>query len=193
MQCPACNATLSDDLRYCVQCGQHLDEATVVLEKPVSTPPSRTLTKNQKLAIGCGGGGCLLLIVVAIVAVAVYFIWERTPGSNYNRSNYNLNSNNNRSANDNSNNANSEPSSSSSMSDDNRHRLFQAAAATHDQELIKRVNRKLGLLDKNDVPGQKYTEFVRDHIGWIFRNTDWLREVDTAEKGRAYVEKHIND
>jgi uncharacterized protein HemX len=151
------------------------------------------MTKNQKIALGCGGGGCLLLIVVAIVAVAGYFIYlQKAPNSNrYGSANSNLNSNSN--DNSNSSNTNSESNSSSSMSDDNRHKLFQAAASTHDSELIKRVNRKLGLLDKNDAPGQKYTEFVRDHIGWIFRNAGWLREVDTAEKGRAYVEKHIND
>jgi hypothetical protein len=153
------------------------------------------MTNNQKIALGCGGGGCLLLIVVAIVAVAGYFIYlQKAPNSNrYGSANYNLNSNSNYNSNNNSSNTNSESNSSSSVSDDNRHKLFQAAASTHDSELIKRVNRKLGLLDRNDVPGQKYTEFVRDHIGWIFRNTGWLREVDTPEKGRAYVERHIDD
>jgi hypothetical protein len=79
------------------------------------------------------------------------------------------------------------------MSDDNRHKLFQAASATHDNQLEKKVNMKLGLLDADGTPGKRYAEFVKDHIVWIFKNTDWISEYNTAEKARAYVDEHIND
>ena len=51
----------------------------------------------------------------------------------------------------------------------------------------------LGLLDADGTPNNKYAEFAKDHIVWIFKNTDWIGENDTPEKGRAYVNQHIND
>jgi hypothetical protein len=34
---------------------------------------------------------------------------------------------------------------------------------------------------------------VKDHVVWIFKNTDWITEYNTPEKARAYVDEHIND
>jgi hypothetical protein len=79
------------------------------------------------------------------------------------------------------------------LSDDNRHKLFQAASVTHDNELLKKVNKKLGLVDADGTPNDKYAEFVKDHIVWIFKNTDWIGQNNTPEKGRAYVDEHFND
>ena len=79
------------------------------------------------------------------------------------------------------------------MSEDNRHRLFQAATTSQDNELLKKVSKKLGILDADGTPGKTYSAFIKDHVVWIFQNTDWIREHDTAEKARAYVNEHIND
>lgn len=79
------------------------------------------------------------------------------------------------------------------MSEDDRHKLFQAATTTQDNEVLKKVGKKLGLLDANGDPGKTYSEFVKDHVVWIFKNTDWIAEYNTPEKARAYVDKHIND
>lgn len=142
------------------------------------------------IGAGCGGAGCLGLIVVVIAAGLVYWRYQKAPGSdNANNANYNFN----RSSDRNSNTPSSTPGSSSSLSDDNRHKLFQAASVTHDNELMKKVNKKLGLLDADGSPNNKYAEFVKDHIVWIFKNTDWLGQYNTPEKGRAYVNEHIND
>lgn len=146
------------------------------------------MTRNQWIGVGCGGVGCLGLIVLAVV-LGTYAYWR---GINRPVA-YDANDNSNRSYNRNSNSSDSAPGSSSSMSNDDRHKLFHAASATHDRELIKRVNEKLGLLDSDGVPGKKFAEFARDHIAWIFSNTDWIEEHDTPEKGRAYVEAHIDD
>ena len=85
------------------------------------------MTKNQKIALGCGGAGCLGLILLVIVgAVLVVTGVVRAPGlynpdrnsnSNYNyNSNRNSNSNTNTNTNDNLN-SNSSSDSSSSMSE----------------------------------------------------------------------------
>jgi len=154
------------------------------------------MTKNQKIALGCGGAGCLGLIVVAIIAVAVYVYYQRNPAFNSNgNSNYNSssNSNSNRNSNGNSNNNSSSSSSSSSMSDDDKHKLYYAASVTGDSELMKRVNQKLGLMDANGRITNSYTDFAKDHIIWIIRNTDWIKDYNDKQKARDYVEEHIND
>jgi len=79
------------------------------------------------------------------------------------------------------------------MSDENRHRLYYAASITGDSELMKRVNQKLGLMDANGRITDAYTDFAKDHIIWIIRNTDWIKDYNTKEKARAYVDEHIND
>jgi hypothetical protein len=35
------------------------------------------MTRNQKIALGCGGAGCLGLIIVVIVGRSRYFVWVR--------------------------------------------------------------------------------------------------------------------
>ena len=40
------------------------------------------MTRNQKIALGCGGAGCLGLIVVLIAGVLIYFFAYRSPRSN---------------------------------------------------------------------------------------------------------------
>ena len=149
------------------------------------------MTKNQKIALGCGGAGCLVLIVAAIVGAGVYFYYQRTAtstGSHNTNSTYILNSNSNRNSN-----SNSTSNSSTSMSDENRHRLYYAASITGDSALMKRVNQKLGLMDANGQITDSYTDFAKDHIIWIIRNTDWIKDYNTKEKARAYVDEHIND
>ena len=145
------------------------------------------MTRNQWIGAGCGGAGCLGLIVVVLAAGFLYWSYRRPPAID------NVNSNSSQSEDHNSNTTNSEPRSSSSLSEDNRHKLFQAATTSQDNELLKKVSKKLGLLDADGTPGKTYSEFVKDHVVWIFQNTDWIREHDTPEKARAYVNEHIND
>jgi hypothetical protein len=145
------------------------------------------MTRNQWIGAGCGGAGCLGLIVVGLAGCFIYWSYRQAPAAN------NVNNNSNRSSNSNSNTTSSAPGTSSPLSDDNRHKLFQAASATHDNELMKKVNKKLGLLDADGTPGRTYAEFVKDHIVWIFKNADWIGQYNTPEKGRAYVDQHIDD
>jgi cytoskeletal protein RodZ len=160
------------------------------------------MNRNQKIALGCGGAGCLGLIVVVIAGCVIYFVFynqsRRYSASNYNfNSNTNSNSNSNDS-NDNSDfnsnanaNSNSSSSSTSSFSDDDKHKLYQAAGMTGDAEVIRRVSVKIGLMDEDYTPGANYEQFVRDHIVWAIRNTDFIQTVNTAEKARAYINEHL--
>jgi len=147
------------------------------------------MTRNQWIGAGCGGVGCVGLLVLVVVGATFYYLRLRPPTEPNANSNYNSN----RSSDRNSNRTGSAPGSPSSLSEDNRHKLFQAASTTHDKDLIKQVNRKLGLLDADDVPNRQYAEFLKEHLKWIFSNSEWLGSINTPAKARAYVDEHIND
>jgi hypothetical protein len=151
------------------------------------------MTKNQKIALGCGGGGCLgliLLLIICVVLVASGYI--KAPGIYSSNSNYNYNSN--RNSNDNSNandnsNTNSD-SSSSSMSEDDKHKLYQAAGMTKDNALMLRAIRKVGL---GDGTGSDHQDFIKAHFAWAMKNLSFIQSVNTPETARAYVDAHIDD
>lgn len=160
------------------------------------------MTKNQKIALGCGGAGCLGLIVLAIAGGLIYYFMSRAPRRTYNYNyhsgtNRNTNSNDNSdfpsniNANSNSSNSNSS-SSASSMSDDDKHKLYQAAGMTGDAEVIRRVSIKIGLMDEDYTPGPNYQSFVAEHVDWALKNTDFINSINTPEKARAYLNSHMD-
>ena len=161
------------------------------------------MTKNQKIAAGCGGLGCLGLIVAALaVGLGYYFYYQRSPirSHNYNfnsNPNSNSNSNSNRNSTQNTNepannsSTNSANDTSSSYSDDDKHRLFQAASFTRDAELLQKVVKKLGLFKADGTPADDYAQFIRDHIVWGIANAEFISSIDTPEKARAYVDAHL--
>lgn len=161
------------------------------------------MNRNQKIAIGCGVAGCLGLILIVILVVVLGVLgYVAIPGmSNSNRndnfnSNENSNSNSNTNTDSNSNsNTNSDSdssSSSSSMTEDSKHKLFHAAGVTRDNELIQKVLRKLGFLTTTGA-SDEYQQFMKDHFSWAMKNLEFIQEVNTPEKARAYVDEHIDD
>ena len=158
------------------------------------------MTRNQKIALGCGGAGCLGLIVLAVASVIAYTMYQRraTLESYGDNGNYNFNSNTNSADTESSNSSTSEDtvsedSSSSSMPDEDKHRLFQAAGMSGDTALTQRVMKKLGFLDADGSPSEEYQKFANDHFAWAMKNIDFIQTINTPEKARAYVEAHIDD
>ena len=158
------------------------------------------MTKNQKIAAGCGAAGCLGLIVIIIAGCIIYWTsYRRSPSyANYNYNyNSNSNSNSNRKQNSGSSNSNSSASpstsSSSSMSNDDRHKLFQAAGITKDSELMEKVMKKIGLMSSSGIPTDEYGPFMKDHISWAVNNVSFINSVNTPESARAYVDTHLKD
>ena len=162
------------------------------------------MTRNQKIALGCGGAGCLGLIVV-VIAVALIFYFSTSDGLfSYSGSGSNRNSSSNRNynsnddtinSNDNDNSSSSSSSSSSStassLSDDEKHKLYQAALMTADQQLVQRVSVKMGLLNEDFTPGAKWEEFITNHVGWVLRNASFIQSINTEEKAREYVNNNF--
>ncbi len=151
------------------------------------------MNRNQKIALGCGGAGCLGLIVVVIVVVVLlatgYLSGPGVSSSNRNR-NYTDNSNRDSNFNSNLNSNNDGPSSSSTMSTDDKHKLFQAVHATKDDQLLMKVLARIGF---PNASGDGYDQFMEDHVYWALKNFEFMDTVDTPEKGRAYVEAHLDD
>src|SRR5262245_37530697 len=114
------------------------------------------MNRNQKIAIGCGAVGCLGLIFLCIVgAVGFYFMRSAATNSNRRIVSVNRSSNDNTNDNENSNSSSTDEgntSSSSSMSEDDKHKLFQAAGSTQDSELMQKVLRKLNFIKADGSP-----------------------------------------
>ncbi|HEX3558391.1 MAG TPA: hypothetical protein VHU19_04260 [Pyrinomonadaceae bacterium] len=115
--------------------------------------------------------------------------------SNSYSSNSNTYSSNSNSYSSNSNTYSSSTSSSGtqsgSMSEDDKHRLFYAAAKTGDQKLMMQVSQKIGIIDQNGTPSSSYREFVKDTITWAFKDTEFIQTMNTPDKARAYVQSHL--
>jgi hypothetical protein len=143
------------------------------------------MTKNTKIALGCGGAGCLGLVLIVIIGVVLVSTgWVKAPSNdNANRSS-NFNSTRNLNSNSNS------SSSSSTMSEDDKHKLFQAVGATKDDDLLMKVLAKIGF---PNASGAGYDKFMEDHASWALKNFEFMDTVNTAEKGRAYVDAHLDD
>lgn len=152
------------------------------------------MNRNQKIAIGCGGAGCLGLIVLAVAGVVGYFYMNSSSSLANRNSNLNFNTNLNTNSidnsNDNSNTSFADDTPSSSMSDDDKHKLFQAAGATQDSQLILKVLNKIGFASGT---GEEYEKFSKEHFSWAMKNLEFMQSVDTPEKARAYVEAHLDD
>jgi hypothetical protein len=137
----------------------------------------------------------VVLIVTGTIKAPGLYDANRNSNSNYNfNSSNNNNSDSTTNSNDNNSNANSNSDSStsdsSSMTDDDKHKLFQAVGMTKDSQLMVRVIRKLGFGNGLD---NDYQEFVKGHFAWAMKNFDFIKSVNTPEKARAYVEEHIDD
>jgi hypothetical protein len=154
------------------------------------------MTRNQKIALGCGGAGCLGLIVVAVaVGLIYYFARSYSTNRNYNSgvvTNRNSNSNDD-AANSNDNSSSSSSSAASSLSDDEKHKLYHAALMTSDQELIRRVSVRMGLMNDDFTPGTEWEQFITDHVGWVLRNASFIKSINTEEKAREYVNNNLPD
>lgn len=158
------------------------------------------MNRNQKIAVGCGAVGCLGLIVL-VVAVGAFMYWrslqrptitvERPSRESSSNSNSNLDSNSNRNLNSGSNNSSDSGSEASTLSDDDRHKLFQAAGMTKDQELTLKVMKRIGLFNADGTPAEDYPQFIKDHIFWAINNRDFINSVNTPENAKAYVDQHL--
>jgi len=77
------------------------------------------------------------------------------------------------------------------MSDDDKHKLYQAALIVGDQELLRRVSVKIGIMEDDFTPGDNYQAFVVEQVSWAIQNTEFTNSIKTPEKARAYINAHM--
>jgi len=155
------------------------------------------VTNNQKILLGCGGVGCLGLIVLVVVlgvfGVSIFSEVQRQARiieeGNANTGNSNTNS---ATANNNSNDdGDYDASYDASLSEDEKHKLFQAAGITQDQALIMRVLRKIGFVDRNGGINDDYQKFVEAHAEWAKKNLKFIISTSKPDKARAYLDENL--
>jgi hypothetical protein len=156
------------------------------------------MNRNQKIALGCGAAGCLGLVLAVVLGGVAYFALKTTTINSNRRYSSNINQRSTGTSNANTDeseasNTSADETPSGSMSDDDKHKLFQAAAVTQDTILIQHVWHKIGLAKADGTPNDHYTQFMKDHVAWLFSNSDFIQTVNTPEKAREYVEAHLND
>jgi hypothetical protein len=153
------------------------------------------MTKNQKIAAGCGALGCLGLIVLAVAVLGYIYLQRRAARSYSANTNVNSNHNSNGNANRNAN----EPAKSSApklageMTDDDKHKLFQAAGMLKDPEVMQRVLKQIGMVDAKGDPTDGYVEFLKEHIFWARKNESFVNSVNSEETAREYVNAHLGE
>ena len=81
--------------------------------------------------------------------------------------------------------------SAANMSDDDKHKLFQAAAITQDAPTIMQMTKALGLTDSNGQPTPAFDKFRKDHIDWGMKNVAWVQEYSDQAKAKEYVKSHM--
>ena len=79
------------------------------------------------------------------------------------------------------------------MSDDDKHKLYQAAGMSGDTEQIRRVSTKIGLMNDDFTTNDAYVPFIEEHAKWAYRNGDFILSLNTKEKALAYVNEHLPD
>lgn len=77
------------------------------------------------------------------------------------------------------------------MSEDDKHKIFQAVGMTRDMDLAAEVFQKIGLIDSNKQPTPAYDPFLKAHTEWATKNADFIKEYMTADKAREYVNTHM--
>jgi hypothetical protein len=77
------------------------------------------------------------------------------------------------------------------MSDDEKHRLFQAVGITQDEALIREASKKLGLADASGQATPALDPFIKAHYQWVAKNDAFVKEHLDKEKAMEYVRTHM--
>ena len=74
------------------------------------------------------------------------------------------------------------------MSDDDKHKLYQAAATTGDANLVMSVNKKIGIIDDKGMPVKDaFEKFTGGHGDWATKNLTFIQTLTSPEKAKEYV------
>jgi hypothetical protein len=79
-----------------------------------------------------------------------------------------------------------------SMSDDEKHKLFEAASAAKNFEIKMEVQKNLGLTDsEGKKPTAAFQPFLQAHDAWLVKNASFKTEYADQNKAKDYVASHM--
>jgi hypothetical protein len=77
------------------------------------------------------------------------------------------------------------------MSEDDKHKLFQAVGITQDSALMLEAMQKMGLADSSGNPTPAMEAFTKAHFDWAMKNVDFVKEHMTKETAKEYATKNM--
>lgn len=78
------------------------------------------------------------------------------------------------------------------VGDDAAHKLYQAAAMTGDSAIVMEMYKKLGFMsaDGMNMDNDKMQKFTSEHGAWAQKNVQFIVDIQSPEKARAYWDAH---
>lgn len=192
--CPRCHAPNSPDKSFCTNCGQ-----SIAAGQPSFSPPMPNQTRAPKKSrIGLwiailGGVGLLVLLVGAVGLGVIYYLItsnQTETANNYNSASYSSDQANTSTA---TNTGTKSVVATTAMTEDEKYRLFYASGKVNDQATIMKVSKKIGIIDESNMPTAYYKPFSEGMVKWAFRDTDFVRKVDTKEKAKNYIDSQMGN
>ena len=83
------------------------------------------------------------------------------------------------------------PVSASAMSDDDKHKLFQAAAQCGDTQLRLEALKRICLSPGENASREDFEKFVQAHTTWAAKNVFFIMSMSSQQKARDYVVQHM--
>src|ERR1041385_2147263 len=83
------------------------------------------------------------------------------------------------------------PASASAMSDDDKHKLFQAAAQCGDTQLRLEALKRICLSPGENASRADFEKFVQAHTTWAAKNVLFIMSLSSQQKARDYVVQHM--
>jgi hypothetical protein len=77
------------------------------------------------------------------------------------------------------------------MSDDDKHKLFQAAAQCGDTQLRLEALRRMCLSPGDNATREDFEKFVQAHATWAAKNVLFVVSLGSQQKARDYVTQHM--
>jgi hypothetical protein len=88
-------------------------------------------------------------------------------------------------------NANDNAGGAAVLSDDDKHKLFQAAAMCGDTQLRLEVLKRMCLSPGDNASRDDFEKFVKEHATWAAKNVLFVVSLSSQEKARDYVNQHM--
>jgi hypothetical protein len=83
------------------------------------------------------------------------------------------------------------PASASAMSDDDKHKLFQAAAQCGDTALRLEALKRMCLSPGENASREEFEKFVQAHVAWAAKNVLFVMSMSSQATARDYVVQHM--